>query len=185
MACDGKEWRSPVFDIGSAKPSQIPAPKKITRKSPHQNTRATINDRPGTATHGRGLDTDNQQPSTSGYGSSKYGSSNDRGSNPSYGSSNDRESNTGFSSNTDSGFGQSRNGGYIPSGSLNSNGYQARQSTATDSLATAVDDQNEFEGTHVGKYNVTGSQLPQDPISMPNSGVKNTYVAAQDPSRNV
>jgi hypothetical protein len=50
-------------------------------------------------------------------------------------------------------------------------------------MSTAVDEQSEFEGTHVGKYNVTGSQLPQDPVSMPYSGAKNTNVAAQDPSR--
>jgi len=51
MAREGKEWRSPIFDLGTAKAtSDIPAPKKITRKSPRQNTRASIDDREGTAT---------------------------------------------------------------------------------------------------------------------------------------
>ena len=46
MAREGDEWRSPVFDIGSAKPSSnIPAPKKITRKSPRKDLRATFNER--------------------------------------------------------------------------------------------------------------------------------------------
>jgi Protein of unknown function (DUF4449) len=45
MAREGDEWRSRVFDIGNAKAqSAIPAPKKITRKSPHQNSRASINE---------------------------------------------------------------------------------------------------------------------------------------------
>jgi len=75
--------------------------------------------------------------------------------------------------------------GYIPSTgySSGSNGYQPRMSTATDSMSTAVDnDNNDFEGTHVGKYNVTGSQLAQDPISMPYAGAEDTHVASQDPS---
>jgi len=46
MARQGNEWRSPVFDIGNAKAqSAIPSPKKITRKSPQQNSRATLNER--------------------------------------------------------------------------------------------------------------------------------------------
>ena len=54
-------------------------------------------------------------------------------------------------------------------------------SSATDSLRTAVD-QEDFEGTHVGKYNVTGSQFPQDPMSMPYKGARDTNIASQDPT---
>jgi hypothetical protein len=115
MALDGEEWRSPVFDLGTANQSNIPAPKKITRKSPHQNSRATINERQDTATGSTG--------------------------------------NQGYTGLNELG------------GSRNAEGYSTnRQSSAGDSMSTAVDDQTEFEGTHVGKYNVTGSQLPQDPI---------------------
>jgi hypothetical protein len=67
---------------------------------------------------------------------------------------------------------------------MGTNGYQPRMSSAADSMSTAVE-QDDFEGTHVGKYNVTGSQLPQDPISMPYVGAKDTHVASQDPSRQV
>src|ERR1700736_5920844 len=119
MALNGEEWRSPVFDLGSANQSNIPAPKKITRKSPHQNSRATINERQGTATGSTG--------------------------NKAYTGLNE----LGGSRNTE---------GY------STDGYQARQSSGADSMSTAVDDQTEFEGTHVGKHNVTGSQLPQDPV---------------------
>jgi hypothetical protein len=184
MAREGNEWRSPVFDLGTANPTRIPEPGKITRKSPHEHSPATINDRPGTETHGRGLNTGNQGSSNSGYGSSNNGQGSSRGA---YGTS----TNTGGYSNdftegggaATAGLGGPRSGGgYIPSG-LGSNGYAPRQSSAADSMSTAVDDQNEFEGTHVGKYNVTGSQLPQDPDSMPYSGAKNTNVASQDPSR--
>ena len=41
MALEGDGWRSPIFDIGSAKPTEnIPQPKKITQKSPHRQNRA-------------------------------------------------------------------------------------------------------------------------------------------------
>src|SRR5208282_4867036 len=39
MAREGDEWRSPIFDLGAAKPTSIPEPKKITRKSPHYHSR--------------------------------------------------------------------------------------------------------------------------------------------------
>jgi len=45
MAKQGDEWRSPIFDIGTAKPtSDLPKPKKITRKSPYKDDQATLND---------------------------------------------------------------------------------------------------------------------------------------------
>jgi hypothetical protein len=174
MAREGDEWQSPIFDIGSAKPSSnIPKPKKITRKSPHQHTRATINDREGTATNNQGLNTGNSSTSKS-FGSSQYDSGN-------------TGSNAGYTSLNSGGYEATRTGGgFIPSGGYgggqNTNGYQPRSSVTADSMRTAVD-QDEFEGTHVGKYNVTGSQLPQDPLSMPYSGAKDTHVASQDPSR--
>jgi len=122
MAREGDAWRSPIFDIGSAKPSSnISAPKEISRKSPHRDNRATINDRPGTVTHqGQGFDASEAFHSQKGS-----------------------------------------TGGYIPSSG--NQGYQPRMSTA-DSLQTAVDE-HDFEGTHVGKYNVTGSQMQQDPMT--------------------
>ena len=178
MAREGDEWRSPIFDIGSAKASSnIPKPKKITRKSPHQHTRATINDREGTATNNQGLNTGNSSTSKS-FGNSQYGSGN---------TTSHTGSNAGYTSLNSGGYEGSRTGGgFIPSGGFssgqNTNGYQPRSSVTADSMRTAVE-QDEFEGTHVGKYNVTGSQLPQDPVSMPYSGAKDTYVASQDPSR--
>jgi hypothetical protein len=129
MAREGDEWRSPIFDIGSANAStNISEPKKITRKSPHQHTRATINEGPTNrgpagindptveymSLHSAAVDS-TQKPTAIGTGG---------------------------------------------------NGYQARMSTAADSMRTAVD-QDDFEGTHVGKYNVTGSTFPQDPITVP------------------
>lgn len=152
MAKEGEEWRSPIFDLGTATAtSNIPAPKKITRKSPHQNSRATINDRKGTATSSvaRG-------PQNTGRGYQDAG----QGANAGYTSLNS----AGDTGNT---------GSYIPS----SNGYQPRMSSAADSMRTAVE-QEDFEGTHVGKYNVTGSQLHQDPISMSYKGAKNTNEAS-------
>lgn len=175
MARDGKEWRSPVFDIGTAKASSnIQAPKKITRRSPHQNTRATINDRPGTVTHGPGGQSVGPSSSTS-------KGQQDSGLSSGYNSS------AGYTSLDSGGFDNATrsNAGYIPSmGGLSSgsNGYQPRMSTA-DSMSTAVEpDSNDFEGTHVGKYNVTGSQLAQDPIAKPYSDVRDTHVASQDSS---
>jgi Protein of unknown function (DUF4449)/Family of unknown function (DUF5923) len=171
MSREGNEWRSPVFDLGTANPTRIPEPEKITRKSPHEHSRATINDRPGSETHGRGVNTGNQ---------GAYGSSSNTG-----GYSGDFTESGGAATAGTTGLGAiggSRSGGgYIPSG-LGSNSYEPRQSSASDSMSTAVDDQNEFEGTHVGKYNVSGSQLPQDPQY---SSAKNTNVASQDPSRQV
>ena len=155
MAREGDEWRSPIFDIGSTKASSnVPAPKKITRRSPHQNTRATINDLPDTVT---------QRPSGQPLGSSSgsngrqigSGISDARGQQDS-----DFTSTTGYTSLNSVGFDNaSRSGAGLSSGS---NGYQPRMSNATDSLRTAVDS-NDFDGTHVGKNNVTGSQLAQDP----------------------
>jgi hypothetical protein len=181
MAREGDEWRSPIFDIGSAKPSSnIPKPKKITRRSPHQHTRATINDREGTATNNQGLN-----PGSSQYGS-KTGSTG-------YGSNtgSNTGSQQGYTSLNSGGYDSGRNGGgFIPSGGFGNlsntgnNGYQPRSSVTADSMRTAVE-QEDFEGTHVGKYNVTGSQLPQDPVTMPYSGAKDTHVASQDPSRQV
>jgi len=183
MAREGDEWRSPVFDIGTAKTaSNIPAPQKITRRSPHQNTRATINDRPGTVTHGPGGQSVGppSEPQII-SGASGIRGQQDSGSN----------SGAGYTSLNSGGFdGGTRStgsgAGYIPSMggySAGSNGYQPRMSTATDSMSTAVEhDNNDFEGTHVGKYDVSGSQLAQDPISMPYSGAKDTHVASQDPS---
>jgi hypothetical protein len=180
MAREGEEWRSPIFDIGTAKPSSnIPAPKQISRKSPHRNTRATINDRPGTATHGQGLDTGSGTGSQSSYGA---------GTQPSYGASDmsglraaeaGAVGGTGGAAGYEAFHSQKGGTGYIPS-----SGYQPRMSSAADSLKTAVDD-HDFEGTHVGKYNVTGSQLQQDPITMPYRGAANTNVASKDPSPQV
>jgi hypothetical protein len=173
VAREGEEWRSPIFDIGSAKASSnIPQPKKITRKSPHQNTRATINDREGTATHKAGINPEGGLASGSSNGQ-QYGTGS---------SFNDRSTDTsGYTSLNQGGFEPiSGSRGYIPSSNYG-NGYQPRMSTATDSMSTAVE-QDDFEGTHVGKYNVTGSQLPQDPISMPYKGAKDTNVASQNPA---
>ena len=186
MAREGDEWRSPVFDLGTAKTaSNIPAPKKITRRSPHQNTRATINDRPGTVTHGPGgqsvgPSSDSSEPQIGSGTSGMRGQQDSR-----------LDSGAGYTSLNSGGFDSTTrstgsSAGYIPSMggySSSSNGYQPRMSTATDSMSTAVEhDNNDFEGTHVGKYNVSGSQLAQDPISMPYSGAKDTHVATQDPS---
>ena len=184
MAREGKEWRSPVFDLGTAKASSdIPAPKKITRKSPHQNTRATINDRPGTATHGP--TGESVGPSSSSKGQQiGSGTSGMRGQQDSGLSS----ASAGYTSLNSGGFDSATrsNAGYVPSSSglaSGSNGYQPRMSTATDSMSTAVEhDNHDFEGTHVGKYNVTGSQLAQDPITRPYTDAKDTYVVSQDPS---
>lgn len=182
MAREGDEWRSPIFDLGSAKTtSNIPKPKQITRKSPHQHTRATINDREGTATQKQGINpegglaTGSSTSSSSGqqYGGQQYGTGS---------SFNSRSANTsGYTSVNEGGFHPitGSKGGYIPSSNYGSNGYQPRMSSATDSLSTAVE-QEDFEGTHVGKYNVTGSQLPQDPISMPYRDAKDTNVASQN-----
>jgi hypothetical protein len=183
MAREGNEWRSPVFDIGTAKASSnIPVPKKITRRSPHQNTRATINDRPGTATHGPGGESVGPSSSSSGQQIGS-GTSGMRGQQDS-GLSSGYHPSAGYTSLNSGGFdGSARsNDGYIPStGGLSSgsNGYQPRMSTATDSMSTAVEHDNDFEGAHVGKYNVTGSQLAQDPITKPYSDAS---VASQDPS---
>jgi hypothetical protein len=185
MAREGDEWRSPVFDLGTgtAKASNIPAPKQITRRSPHQDTRATINDRPGTVTHGPGGQSVGPSSNSSGpqIGSGTLGMKGQQDSG--------LTSNAGYTSLNSGGFDsatRSSGAGYIPSTggySSGSNGYQPRMSTATDSMTTAVEqDNNDFEGTHVGKYNVTGSQLAQDPISMPYDGAKDTHVASQDPS---
>ena len=178
MAREGDEWRSPVFDLGTAKASNIPAPKQITRRSPHQDTRATINDRPGTVTHGQSVGpSSNSSGPQIGSGTSGMNGQQDSG----------LTSNVGYTSLNSGGFDsatRSSGAGYIPSTggySSGSNGYQPRMSTATDSMSTAVEqDNNDFEGTHVGKYNVTGSQLAQDPISY--DGAKDTHVASQDPS---
>ena len=126
MASEGDEWRSPIFDLGASKATSIPEPKKITRKSPHQHSRTTINDRANAATSS---DTGGPQVSRRGF--------------------------------SDSGRGVQDAG-----------------------LGSAVE-QEEFEGTHVKKYNVTGSQLHQDPMSMPYSRAKDTHVVSQDPSRQV
>jgi hypothetical protein len=148
MAHEGEEWRSPVFDIGSANAaSNIPAPKKITRKSPYQNSRATINDREGTAT------------------SAEVRESQDIG-------------NTGRFDSTLRSNGEFGND--VPSHSR----YQTRMSGTADSMTTAVE-QDDFEGTHVGKYDVTGSQLAQDPIRMPHSGTTDTNVESREPFRQV
>lgn len=183
MAREGDEWRSPIFDIGSAKAtSNIPAPKKITRKSPHQHARATINDREGTATHQTGINpegglaTGSSSSSSTGqsFGGQQYGAES---------SFNSRSANnSGYTSLNQGGFEPvtGSKGGYIPSSNYGV-GYQPRMSSATDSLSTAVE-QEDFEGTHVGKYNVTGSQLPQDPISMSSKGAKDTNIASQDPA---
>jgi len=178
IAREGDEWRSPVFDIGSAKAtSNIPAPKKITRKSPHQHTRATINDREGTATHQAGINPEGGLAS----GSSTSSSTGQSFGGQQYGSSfNSRSAdNSGYTSLNQGGFDPiTGSKGYIPSSNYGA-GYQPRMSSATDSLSTAVE-QDDFEGTHVGKYNVTGSQFPQDPISMPYKGVKDTNIASQN-----
>ena len=58
-------------------------------------------------------------------------------------------------------------------------------STAADSMSTAVEGDNDIQGTYVGKYNVTGSKVPQDPLLMPYSDGQDTYVTSQDPSRRV
>src|SRR5579859_531408 len=170
MAREGDEWRSPIFDLGSAKAtSNIPQPKKITRKSPHQHTRATINDREGTATHAQGMHPAGGFATGSSTGSSTSGQQYGTGT-----SFNSRSANTtGYTSLNEGGFQPiaGSRGGYIPSSNYGSNGYQPRMSSATDSLRTAVE-QEDFEGTHVGKYNVTGSQLPQDPTSMQYTGTK-------------
>lgn len=151
MAREGDEWRCPIFDIGSAKPTEIPPPKKITRKSPHQHTRATINER------GEGQ----QQYSNAQLGTAQ---------------SQNAQMGNNFAYTSLDTVGQ----GHQPQGI--SNGYHPRMSTAADSMSTAVEGDNDIQGTYVGKYNVTGSKLPQDPISMPYSGAKDTYVASQDPS---
>lgn len=171
MAREGEEWRSPIFDIGTAKPSSnIPAPKEISRKSPHHHTRATINDRPGTATQGQGLDTSSGDNSASPYGGSgitglRAAEAGATGTAAGAAGAGAYES-----------FGSKTGTGYIPS-----NGYQPRMSTATDSLKTAVD-ADDFEGTHVGKYNVTGAQMNQDPITMPYRGAVDTNIASKDPA---
>lgn len=127
MAREGEEWRSPIFDMGSADAStKISEPKKITRKSPHQHSRATINEGP---TRKGGI--------------------------------NDPE--VAYMSLHSGGADGAQKSSAIGAGG---NGYQARMSTAADSMRTAVD-QDDFEGTHVGKYNVTGSVLPQEPITVP------------------
>jgi len=129
MAREGEEWRCPIFDIGSAAAStNISEPKKIIRKSPHQQSRATINE--GPATEGRGGIND---PAAA------------------------------YMSLNSGGFDGAQK---ISATGAGGNGYQARMSTAADSMRTAVD-QDDFEGTHIGKYNVTGSILPQDPITVP------------------
>ena len=52
MAREGEGWRCPIFDIGNASASSdIPPPKKITRKSPHGYLRATINERAAGDSH--------------------------------------------------------------------------------------------------------------------------------------
>jgi hypothetical protein len=50
IALEGDEWQSPIFDLGTAKATPIPEPKKITRKSPHQCSRSTISERANDAT---------------------------------------------------------------------------------------------------------------------------------------
>ena len=184
LAREGDEWRSPIFDLGSAKAtSNIPAPKEITRKSPHQHTRATINDREGTATARQGISPEGGLAS----GSSTNSSSGQQqyGTGSAYNSRSSGNNSSGYTSLNQGGFESiapvtGSKGGYIPSSNYG-NGYQPRMSSATDSLRTAVE-QEDFEGTHVGKYNVTGSQLPQDPISMPYKGAKDTNVASQNPA---
>ena len=47
MAREGSEWRSPIFDIGSANPTpNIIHPREITRKSRYRHTHAIIKERP-------------------------------------------------------------------------------------------------------------------------------------------
>jgi Protein of unknown function (DUF4449)/Family of unknown function (DUF5923) len=127
MAREGEEWRCPIFDIGSANAStKISEPKKIARKSPHQHSRATINE--GPTRKGPGGINDPVE----------------------------------YMSLNSGGVDGAQKTSAIGAGG---NGYQGRMSTAADSVQTAVD-QDDFEGTHVGKYNVTGSTLPQDPITV-------------------
>jgi len=152
MAREGSEWRSPIFDLGTANATSIPAPKKIARKSPHQNSRAKVNERQGTA-GATGEEVGYTSLNSGGYDSASRDGSHIPGS--------------GFSGTQSSG-----------------NGYQPRMSTATDSMNTAVE-QDDFEAPHVGKYNVTRSQVAQDPRSMPYKGAKDTNVTSQDPSRQV
>ena len=185
MAREGDEWRSPIFDLGTAKPTPIPEPKKITRKSPHQHSHSTINERAKTATSSssgkpqassRRFSDPGRVPQDAGLGSAVGATS----------------AAAGFTSLNSGGYeSTSRSTGNsasdIPEDSLNtpgSKGYQPNMSTAVDSMRTAAE-KKEFEGTHVGNYNVTGSQLHQDSISTPYSGAKDIDIASQDPSRQV
>lgn len=133
MAHEGDEWRSPVFDIGSAKASsKLIAPKPITHKSPYQGTRATVNHPPERTTSSgpRGEIHEGGLSTTDATGRTTSGATADAA--------------VGYTSLNLGGFEDaSRSGPGDISGSgasaQGTNDYQPRTGTATDSVSTVVD----------------------------------------------